>query len=291
MEKRINPQWRDIEHWWDSYIREQEKGLIELQEIITELNRRWAMSECVFDQDPLIEDWTESSPQTGPLRTNQEENWSQWLAHLIRSSSSDFNQELFGDRFDTTPDYVRCERAFSDEELNDRRVDIIAEFADHGISIEVKNGDEHYLKTPQTAFLTEKHYRRNLDWTHFLLLPESKHEALTSAFGFRVKEADGERLTIAADGDEELDVAILYWEEVSRALRRTLFSGTESAHWMASAYVFTTLIEQQISRFYAVPSLDDYRDSSLGISDIERLQSIDPDDQIEYLETVLEQLA
>lgn len=291
IENCMKTKWEDIGLWWNSYVQEQEGDLVELQEIITELNGTWATSESVFDRDPLLEDWTETSPQAGPLRTNQEENWSQWLAHLIRSSTGTFNRELFGDRFDTASEYVRCERAFSDEELRDRRVDIIAEFADRGISIEVKNGDEHYLKTPQTAFLTEKHHRRNLDWTHFLLLPKSKHEALTSAFGSRVKEADGERLTIAADGDEELDVAILYWEEISRALRRTLFSGIESAHWMASAYVFTTLIEQQISRFYAAPSLDDYRDSSLGISDIERLQSIDPDDQIEYLETVLEQLA
>jgi len=287
----LNSGWQSIDSWWDSYVHEQEKSLVELQEIIAELNDTWAESECAFNQDPLVEDWTETSPQAGPLRTNQEENWSQWLAHLIRSSSGDFTRELFGDHFDTAPKFVRCERAFSDEELHDRRVDIIVEFADCGISIEVKKGDEDYRKTPQTAFLTEKHHQREFNWTHFLLLPESKHAALSSTFGAQMEDADGERPTIVAEGNHELDVTVMYWEEVSRALRRTLLAGSESVHWTASAYLFTTLIEQQISRFYAVPSLDDYRDSSLGISDIERLQSIDPNDQIAYFETVLEETA
>lgn len=285
----LDSQWQPIDVWWNRYVEEQEDGLIELQNIIDELNSRWAASECLFDRDPLVEDWTETSPRAGPLRTNQEENWSQWLAHLVRSSGGDFSRELFGTQFGLGPERVRCERAYHDDELHDRRVDILAEFVDRGVSIEVKIGDEHYRKTPQTAYLTECHHRRNLDWTHTLLLPESKQASLQATFGARM-DADGVRPRITATGPREVDVTVVYWQEVSRALRRTLLDDFEgSAHWEASAYLFVTLIEEKILRFYAYPSVKTYLASSLGISDISRIQSIDPEDQITYLTTVLEE--
>lgn len=280
----ISPQWNDVERWWDKYIQNQERGLIELRELVEELNQRWKRSSASFDEDPLVADWTESSPQAGPLRTNQEENWSQWLAHLIRDSSGEYTTELFDSPRYTEPEHVRCEKAYLDEELHDRRVDILAEFESQGVTIEVKIGDENYKKTPQTAYLTEKHHQKDLDWTHYLLLPQSKQKALQAVFDAQMSTFEGQRPIINANRAEACDVTVLYWSEVSQALRRTLLSGTEpSNHWNASAYLFTTLIEEQIQRFYPSPSLEEYRHESLGVSEIERLQSIDPDDQVEYL--------
>lgn len=285
----INARWNAVDQWWSDYARDQESGLIELYNLLEKLNQTWEQSDCRFDQDPLVGDWTETSPQAGPLRTNQEENWSQWLAHLIRDSTGEYAALLFGPQFDRMPTRVRCERAYHDEELHDRRVDILAEFGGRGITIEVKIGDEHYAKTPQTAYLTEKHHRRDLEWTHYLLLPETKHGELAGVFDDRLDVVEGRRPTISASGMQECDVTVLYWSEVAQTLRETLLANSESAlHWCASAYLFTTLIEEQILQFYALPSLQEYRQTSLGVSDIERLQSIEPDDQIEYLDGLLE---
>lgn len=287
----IDAQWDAINPWWDDYVKEQERGLIKLRELLEELNQTWKQSESKFDEDPLVGDWSETSPQAGPLRTNQEENWSQWLAHLLRDSTGEFSAELLDSQFDTTPTRVRCERAYHDEELHDRRVDILAEFGSQGVTIEVKIGDEHYEKTPQTAYLTEKHHQRNLDWTHYLLLPESREDALQGAFSERLTDDEDREPTITATVSEEREITVIYWSEVAQALRRTLLADIEhSTHWAASAYLFTTLIEEQILRFYALSSLEDYRTASLGISDIERLQSINPDDQIHYLDALLEEV-
>jgi len=287
---QIEAEWDDADSWWDDYVQSQESGLIELRELLKELNQMWERSGNQFDKDPLVVDWTETSPQAGPLRTNQEENWSQWFAHLIRDSSGGYTAELFDSRFDRSPTHVRCERAFHDDELHDRRVDILAEFADQGMTVEVKTGDEHYEKTPQTAYLTEKHHQRELDWTHYLLVQQDKQTALQSVFSGQISNPENNRPVISASGPEECDIIVVYWSDVAQALRRTLLAGVESStHWRASAYLFTTLIEEQILQFYALPSLENYQATSLGISDIERLQSIAPEDQITYLATVLEE--
>ncbi|UPV72735.1 hypothetical protein M0R89_09255 [Halorussus limi] len=287
----IGAQWDAIGPWWDDYVQEQERGLIELRELLEELNQTWKQSGSKFDEDPLIGDWSETSPQAGPLRTNQEENWSQWLAHLLRDSTGEFSAKLLDSHFDTAPTHVRCERAYHDEELHDRRVDILAEFGSQGVTIEVKIGDEHYEKTPQTAYLTEKHHQRNLDWTHYLLLPDSREDALQDAFSERLTDDENREPTITATVPEEREITVIYWSEVAQALRRTLLADIEhSTHWAASAYLFTTLIEEQILQLYALPSLEDYRTASISISDIERLQSINPDDQIQYLDALLEEI-
>jgi len=289
---QIDAKWNDADSWWGDYMQSQESGLIELRGLVEELNQTWERSGNQFDKDPLVADWTDTSPQAGPLRTNQEENWSQWLAHLIRDSSGVYTAELFDSWFDRPPTHVRCECAFHDDELDDRRVDILAEFADQGMTVEVKTGDEHYEKTSQTAYLTEKHHQRELDWTHYLLCQQDKQTTLQSAFAGQISDPENNQPVISADEPEERDITVIYWSDVAQALRRTLLNEVESSiHWSASAYLFTTLVEEQILQFYALPSLEKYQDTSLGISAIEQLQSISPEDQIMYLTTVLEEIA
>ena len=73
-----------------------------------------------------------------------------------------------------------------------------------------------------------------------------------------------------------------------RAISSLLKDAGPTPHWTASAYLFTTLIEQQILRHYAAPSLDGYIEAAIGVSDIDRLQSIEPEAQLEYLDAVVE---
>lgn len=282
----IDPQWETVDSWWHGFVQQQEEDLYALRDRFDDLDDRWARSECLFDQDPSAEDWTETSPQAGPLR-GQEENWSQWLAHLCRSSAT-FTSELFDSADDTLPTSVRCERAYHDEELHDRRVDIEIRWPTQAISIEVKINDEAYGKTPQTAYLTELN-NDSYEWQHYLLLPRAKLTALKDAFGSQVEQSAEGRSKIQPDGSEESRITVIYWDEVSHALRRVLLNGAgPTQHWTASAYVLTTLIEQQILRHYAGPSLDGYIEAAIGVSDIDRLQSIEPEAQLEYLDAVVE---
>lgn len=282
----IDPQWETVDSWWRRFVQQQEADLYSLRDRFDALDDRWARSECLFDQDPSAEDWTETSPQAGPLR-GQEENWSQWLAHLCRSSTA-LIRELFGSADDILPTSVRCERAYHDEELHDRRVDIEIRWSTRAISIEVKVNDEGYRKTPQTAYLTELN-NDLFEWQHYLLLPRAKLAALKDELGSRLQESAEERSKIHPDGSEELSIIVIHWDEVSHALRRVLLNGAgPTQHWTASAYLLTTLIEQQILRHYAAPALDGYLEAAIGVSDIDRLQSIDPEAQIEYLDAVVE---
>lgn len=234
-------------------------------------------------------DWS-GTPQAGPLRITHEENWSQWLAHLIRSSTGPFVAELVDESFDAAPVRVRRERALHDEELHDRRVDVLVEFPYRGLTIEVKITDENYRKTPQTAYLTEKHHRGDLDWTHLLLLPESKRPALAETFDTLAEDPERDRPTIRPTDSRTPEISVAYWRDVSRALRRTLASGREpGTHWEASTYLFATLVEQKLLGFRASPSLEALLNTPLGVADVERLQTMDVASQTEYLTAALEE--
>jgi len=117
--------WEEIDPWWKVHAREQQEELVELYKLMEDLSEKWKRSDSRFDQDPLAVDWSESSNKTGPLNTGREENWSDWLAHLIRSSPGYFIRELFVEEFDSEPEYVKREKAFQDEEESDRRADIL----------------------------------------------------------------------------------------------------------------------------------------------------------------------
>jgi len=284
----VNENWDVIDEWWNQYVTLQSQGLIELSQTLNELNQRWKVSDSRFNVDPLETDWSPSVKQAGPLRTGQEENWSGWLAQLLRDSSGGFTEVILGNEFGMAPDLVHCEQAFHDENLHDRRIDILGEFGGWGITIEVKLEDESYGKTLQAAYLAEQQYDRDLQWSHFLLLPRHKHDTLIDIFEGRIR-TDDNRPIIEANGPEERSVTVLYWLDVSHALRISLLESREQdAHWSASAFLFTTLIEQQIARFYPAEFVHESRTDSAGVTALNRLRSVDPEYQLNHLNDVLE---
>jgi len=279
--------WEEIDPWWKVHAREQQEELVELYKLMEDLSEKWMRSDSRFDQDPLTVDWSESSNETGPLNTGREENWSDWLAHLIRSSPGYFIRELFVEEFDSKPKFVKREKAFQDEEESDRRADILLYFEDKGISIEVKLDDVNYGKTGHTAHLIEQ--RDDRDWTHFLLLPKYNEEVLKNVFGSNIRWSEDPRPMILSD--RYSDVEVMYWKDVSLALRRTLLYGDSlTPHWEASAYLFITLIEQRLFRIYPSSFVERnvVKDRTAAFSDIDRLKTIDVKDQIEYLSSLME---
>jgi len=124
---QLDLSWDVVDEWWLRYTSGLTGELVELHDVLRELNEQWEASACPFDVDPLAINWTTDIPQSGPLRTNQEENWSRWLAQLIRDSMGAFTTAVFGTELDPQALQVRCEKAFQDEQLHDRRVDSIAQ--------------------------------------------------------------------------------------------------------------------------------------------------------------------
>lgn len=283
-----SPSWTKVEDWWQLFVEQQAEELNNLESLFHELEHHWQASSSPYDADPLTIDWSATNQQPGPMRLGQEENWSRWFSQLISDSHGPFTRDLFGEQFDVKPDTVRCERAYHDEELHDRRVDIVGNTGDHGMTIEVKIGDENYGKTLQAAYLVDQHDERSLDWSHFLLLPQAKQSVLQTAYEGRFDDQSS-RPILRADGDFEVDVTVLYWRDVAQSLRKVVYTEAEdSPHWNASAYLFITLIEQQIQRHYPESSITGLETATTSLSDIERLQSIDPEEQLSHLREFVE---
>lgn len=278
--------WEEIDSFWASYVADHQSELAELRRLLGAVSDMWEDGASPFDDEPLAADWRSQSSFEGPLRRAvDEEDWSHWLAHLLRQSTGAFPAALLGTP-ERAPDRVRREVVFHGDR-SDRRVDILVEYAGTAVSIEVKTGDEQYGKTPHTAGLVERHDDR--DWSHVLLIQRSKHSQLQYTFGDELAQPIDERPVIRAG--ESPEVTVRFWQDVSRVLRRLLVQGQESdSHWQASAYLFVTLIEQRLLGFHPV---SDLRPAEAGAgdriagTDLHQLTGVDPTAQIKYLRRVL----
>lgn len=307
--------WDTVDEFWEGYAADQREDIAELRRLVKALGEAWRDGSSQFNSDPLTTNWRPESKYEGPLRTtSDEEDWSQWLAHLLRTSSGAFAHELLGTP-DRSPVTVRREVVFFGERSN-RRADILVEYEDVAVSIEVKNGDEHYGKTPHTAGLIERHDDR--DWSHILLLQKRKLPRLQQTFGDELDLSDEDNPTIRSDQSGNIEVR--FWQDVSRSLRWMLLDGCEpNSHWEASAYLFITLIEQRLLGFHSSSFVDpttttestnsaDVRqagsttdptpnlerggdtgvvDDGVGAMDLHRLVAADLDSQVAYLRAVL----
>lgn len=280
-------EWEELDPWWEEYVDLQKEAMSELEGLFSQVDQRWEQSASRFESGPLGVDWTANDPMAGPLWTRQEENWSQWLGHLIRTGPDSFLDALFGESLTGQPDTVLREKLLTHPSKTNRYPDILAFQGGRGVSIEVKKGDEAYGKTLDTAELIERRYPR--EWTHLLLLPRRKQTALSETFENQLEDPSGERPTIRAERSN--DILVLYWEEVSSTIRSVLKETVSlDTHWEASAYLFATLIEQKIAKFAPRPAVEQVaRGNSVVRADSSLLlTSSDTEDQISYLLGTLE---
>lgn len=239
--------------WWTEFERVQEGHLRELRDIFRELERLWGESPVHSNTDPLAVDWQSSAPMHGPLRPNDEENWSQWLGHLLRSSSM-LVHSAFGIDVDNLPHRVHREEILSDPSGRNRRPDILAQYNGIGIHIEVKIDDTNYRKVTHTAQLVERYYP-DLNWHHFLLIPGRNDWILDTEFDEDELTNEDEWLTIRID--EHPMVRVSHWEDIGKAIRSLLLENRLGGnHLRSSAFVFCTLIEQKILRYIPKPSIE-----------------------------------
>ena len=246
-------EWEELDAWWNAYGAIGNEAARKISDLIVEANEKWAASDAPFNTDPLAVDLTREQALRGPLHPRNEVEWSRWLAQLIRPSAA-LVAELFGMVADQPPREVVREIQLTGQDGALRRPDILLCYADRGISVEVKLDDENYRKTPDTAKLVERHYS-DREWTHVLLLPKSKKGRLDSIVS--------PSLTTKRDGstrigwDDPGPVGVLYWCDVTSALRSLLLRGSiPDDHWAANAYLFCAVAEQRIMHFQAQPVID-----------------------------------
>ena len=212
--------------------------------------------------DPAREPWATFRP----LRLSREEDWSDWLAHLILTSPDGaLHRALFGTEIG---DLVRVHREIEVAFEGTARVDLLVEGADGTLHVEVKVGDPHLGKTWPTALaLRQGDIQANLgspvvgDW---LLLQEASwiHE--------------GQPYRDRWDTKYGITVDVLTWRQVGIVLRRLIRQADKVGTWLVLARAFVGAIEQTLLRH-------PYEDAGTG-----RVRAGDFDAARRYLEEVLD---
>jgi hypothetical protein len=214
--------WRSL----DELVSRAQRYVAERCRAFPALLRRWDEMLADFEGDPSRSDWTTFRP----LRTDREEDWSDWLQHFIGTSrTGHFSQEIFSHSGFTDSAQYASPHVVREDVSEDRRADLVVQWSkDHHSQLEVKVGDQAFSKTSETASKLEHKYLA-AKWTHYILLPIEDLESW-------------QRLAHT----EAPIVHAFTWDDVAVALRRSLRRQTESRRWLTWAHGFCGLIEQKL---------------------------------------------
>jgi hypothetical protein len=181
--------------------------------------------------DPLQYEWKDFRP----LRTSREEDWSDWLAHLLGTSDSGlFAHYLFG-RMANSSKKPRIDRELHTDQY---RSDLIIYWSENERShIEVKVSNRNLEKTIRESEALETKVEREgksgVTFDHWILLPRSfrpiwhKISVENSLGGFANK------------------ISLVDWHDVARSLRRTLRKPGELVPWRVWAWTFLAAIHKK----------------------------------------------
>ncbi|TAK25719.1 MAG: hypothetical protein EPO40_21975 [Myxococcaceae bacterium] len=225
---------------------------------------------CLHDLggDPSRRDWR----RFRPLRLSREEDWSDWLAHLLESSSSGIlGSALFEGDVEAyrAPAEVRREWTLP----GGFRADLAMRLRDGAwVHLEVKVGDQTFLKTFDEARAIREALGPVPEIRTFILLPGDSMDAWVEA-----------RTTAEALPGTTAQVRDITWACVAVGLRRSLRSRSENASWSAWAYAYVGAVEQ---RLLGTPHLPrNFRTQDLSYADLVRvgalvdvLERVDHDD-------------
>jgi hypothetical protein len=166
-----------------------------------------------------------------PLRLSREEDWSDWLAWLLRTSETGaFAEVLFGQYMNRGSRFAARE-VEREKPTEARRADIVVSWESGQRShIEVKIEDSQFGKTFDTAKELRGREPKS-KWHHFILLPDE-----------RMKDW----YAVASDREVGEEVYAIPWSNVVVGLRRCLWAGSESLVWRTWAWTFCAAIERHI---------------------------------------------
>ena len=183
--------------------------------------------------DPSLRSWKNFRP----LRLSREEDWADWLMHLIKHSETGILAYTLIGSFGENPQfYFQPKKTY--RELTDKskkyRADMIMQWLDSSYThIEVKIGDGHLKKTYPTSEVFRKQFGINESkWKNYILLLDEQLQ-------------DWEN--VVAHTDYNVDILPITWTKVAVALRKSLMS-TESIVWKSWAYSYVGVIEEILLR-------------------------------------------
>lgn len=196
------------------------------------LRRLWDLRLEPLGGDPSRVDWEKFRP----LRLSREEDWSDWLAFLLETSTEGaISKRLFAKEPDAPKSHFARPRTFRETPTADasRRGDIVIQWASGAWShIEVKVGDQNFDKTFETALALRAKHAGSQSWNDFILIPEE------SVLDW---EESQERMKFVG-----ITVNPLIWNDVALALRCGLWEERESLLWRAWAMSFCGAIEEKL---------------------------------------------
>lgn len=197
---------------------------------------RWNELLAGIGGDPGARDWN----RFRPLRLSREEDWSDWLAHLMETSRGGrLARLLLGGAFPEGVDLGACmvtreERSQGGE----RRGDLVVVWESGACAhIEVKVGDKAFGKMFDAGQKLHEMHPAAAVWRNFLLLPAEDMDGWNEVKELEIDEDEGE----PDDAVEELT-----WEDVAVALRRCLAAKDEEPAWKAWACAYTGAVEQRL---------------------------------------------
>ena len=170
-----------------------------------------------------------------PLRLNREEDWSDWLIHLISESQTGyFSSHLFPIEKTTQNDYSRPGYIGREVSYKEYRADIIIKWNNDIYShIEIKIGDENLIKTYDTAEVMRKYYHTPMNkWSDFIIILESQIENWVNI-----------------ESSKKYPIRYLTWNDVAIILRKSILISNEPLSWKVWAYSFLGAIEQKLLYF------------------------------------------
>ncbi len=202
-----------------------------MEEEVYEYIKIWDKKLADFGGDPAGYDWKNFRP----LRLSREEDWSDWLAHLISSSRSGyFAFNLFRFAKFAIEDYISPQWVNREPSVDDCRSDILIQWKNGAYTnIEIKIGDPGLEKTFYTSKkLSQKHRTTNADWIDVIILMSGQ---LSEWERIRQKYSE--------------TIYPVTWEDVALSLRKSLLYQKELFSWRAWAYAFLGAVEQTILGF------------------------------------------
>lgn len=201
-------------------------------EVLNSLLEKWNLHLKDLGGDPTRFNWDTFRP----LRLSREEDWSDWLAHLLfTSNTGEFAHWLL-----QIPQHKVSDRALPrtvEREVSHKgvRADLIVEWRNNHFShIEVKIGDENLEKTYETSEkLMEKYGIQKDRWTNFILLLPNQRIAWDN---------------ITHLNNSTTKIKSITWIDICIALRRSLLCD-EEIKWKVWAYSFLGAVEQLLIEF------------------------------------------
>jgi hypothetical protein len=222
--------------------------------------RAW---DCALDDiggDPSREDWEKFRP----LRLSREEDWSDWLAHLLESSlTGRFPARLLARDVGCAEEW-RVTTATREQRAERYRADLVVRFRDGGwVHVEIKIGDLDLAKTPDTTEALRRVVGGGFRGD-YLLLPA----AHVGYWGEEKKRLEGR-----AD-----NINTLTWVDVVKALRDSVIDRAESLRWRVWAATFLGSIEQRLLGYQRVGVddivLESYRPRGVDVERVRLLEEL-----------------